>query len=177
MEVTVNNGVDDLYALNEHIARNLPTIRRQILIVWLGIPILFVLLGLVLAQLSGDISSAYTYFAAAFLFLPFYPVFIKWCRRRNVRMLLQSGRNLGIFGQQKIVLSPTEIARFSKYGHAAYYWPAVERIEVAANHAFVFVSSVNAFLIPKKDFPNEYDFDLFVETARKYHRQAEADLD
>jgi len=177
MEVTVTTDENDLIALNDHVARTMPVLRRQILTAWLGIVVALVALGVILTELSGSASAGFVFYAAAIFWLFVFPFFIKWTRRRNIRRLCRSSRNLGIFGQHKIVLSPTEIARNGSYGHAAIYWPAVDRIEVSPSHAFIFVSSMNAFMIPKLDFPNEGEFDSFVETARKYHREADSDSD
>lgn len=173
MEVNVDIDVNDLIATNDHLMRKLPALRRRTRILQLVFSFIFLVPGVIIFLVRGDVFSGYIYIGGAVFFLLFIPSLIRWSMKRQLRSMYCSSQNRGVFGKQKIVINKSEIARYSQYGHTAFYWPAVERVEVGSNHAFVFVSSVNAFIIPKRDFPSENEFDLFVENARMYHREAE----
>ena len=178
MEVHYTNFEQDLLALNEHVMRRSPTWRRPFLIRWFGMPLIYFVMGLGLlavSRLSEDAAMSIAGFMLILIspvWLVFYPWQYRVRVRRGVQRLLREGHNQGIYGHHRLVLTPTEVARYSRFGHAAIYWPAVERIEVGENHAFIFVSSMSAFIVPKRDFSSEQEFQSFVETARRYHHEA-----
>ena len=172
MEVNVNIDVNDLIALVDHLYQKYPAVRRQFRRLCFGFPIIVIGLGSLVFLATEDITFFFSMLGLGIFWLLFMPPLFKSAARQNIRRLYKTGQNRGVFGEQKIVINKTEIARYNQYGHAAYYWPAVERIESSNKYLFIFVSSLDAIVIPKRDFSSEHEFDLFVENARMYHREA-----
>lgn len=104
----------------------------------------------------------------------FYPWLYSRQLRSRVRKLVREGQNRGILGTHTMTLSPNELAYRSEWGHGVLYWPVVERIDETENHVFVFVSSMYAFAIPKRDFETVQECEEFVQTARRYREEAGA---
>ncbi len=172
MEVNVKIDVNDVIAADEHLIRNLPALRRRVQFCRFSIPFALAMFGIVMSKTRGLRLEGNFLIGFAVILLFFAPALMRWGRHRQIRSMFRYGSNRALFGEQKIIINKTEIARYNQYGHSAYYWPAVERIEVGSKHAFIFVSAVQAIVIPKRDFSSEHEFDLFVENARMYHREA-----
>jgi len=172
VEVNVKIDVNDVIAADDHLMRNLPALRRRVQLSRFIIPFPLAMFGIVMSTTRELYLEGCFLTGFAVILLFFAPALMKWGRHRQIRSMFRSGSNRGVFGEQKIVINKTEIARYNQYGHSAYYWPAVERIEVGGKHVFIFVSAVQAIVVPKRDFSSEHEFDLFVENARMYHREA-----
>lgn len=175
MEVTGNINEDDVIAFNDHLMRTLPGARRWMLFLWLLAPVIFGVLGVIASSLPGGVALGLKCFAFALFVLVLLPVWYRWFNRRWIRAKLKSGRNTGMFGQRKMIVSPREIGCEHDHGHSVTYWSGIDRIETSPEHAFFFVSATNAFIIPKRHFNDEAEFDYFVETARAYHEEAAAE--
>lgn len=99
-----------------------------------------------------------------------------WQHRRGIRKIVErmyrEGTNRGLFGRRTIELSPERIVETTEFGETVQNWNAVERIVQDANHVFIYVTAVSAFIVPRRAFLHDWDFDDFVETARRFHQQA-----
>jgi hypothetical protein len=51
-------------------------------------------------------------------------------------------------------------------------WAAVEKIDLADRHAFIYIAPTEAYVIPERAFRNEGEFHAFVDQARAFHEAA-----
>ena len=63
-------------------------------------------------------------------------------------------------------------AWYHAYGHTAYYWPAVERVEKSPEYLYIMLSVTSAMIVPARHFSTPEDFDYFYQVALKYHQDA-----
>ena len=59
---------------------------------------------------------------------------------------MSSAHDLGVIGDQRIVVSRKEVAQYQAYGHMACHWTAVERI----------------------DFDDEYEIPVLLDIYERY---------
>ena len=55
---------------------------------------------------------------------------------------------------------------------STHKWIAIEAIHADAHHAFLYLGSTAAIIVPKRAFHSETHFKVFVNTARQFQRQA-----
>ena len=105
-------------------------------------------------------------------FLVILPFITRRSRRRTVKRMLREGKNLGVFGPQRISISPDWLSNASTVNQSITRWIGVERIVITPDAVFFYDSAVGAHLLPKRAFATDADFRHFVELAQEYQRRA-----
>jgi hypothetical protein len=72
----------------------------------------------------------------------------------------------------RFALNPLGVTQTSFFGTHTRYWRGVRRIVTTADYAIFYISKNSAFCVPNRAFASERDFQIFVETARRYHAEA-----
>ncbi len=156
---------DDVVALNDYMAKNVPAIRRRIVASLAVVSLGTFALGLLILCYSKEVG--FLFMVSAVIAALFFPLFAKTARRRSVRALLESGSNAASFGKQVLTVTPDEIRREHVLGHSANYWKGVDRIATDDQYAFVFVTSMSVIIIPRREL-HEPTFEKFVGLAQEY---------
>jgi len=173
MEVEYTPTVDDIIALHREHAKR--TKGRQvggvIMLIWLIIPLAILGSPAVLPGPPGQPKDwiALTGFTLALIGLILLvfrdPIMVVQIRRRA---------RLGEFDRvcipQKLVLSPEGVTHSSENGVALTLWKAIVKVRESEDHAFIYLSQVTAYVVPRYAFPNDAAFENFIDTARDYHR-------
>jgi hypothetical protein len=107
--------------------------------------------------------------------LAFIGIAIWWNHRRRpwgsgwfLRWYITRGDTSSIFGRHRIVLSPHEIYERSPKAESRLAMSIVTRIVVTTDYAFVYISPIQAFIIPRRAFFPPATFDAFVRTLEEY---------
>ncbi len=108
------------------------------------------------------------------LWLAFYHQYYDRTMRKRVRRFLEEGNNEGLLGPQELMLSPTSISVKDDETEAKSSWKNVKKVAVTEDYVFIYVTSVSAFIIPKRSFMAEISFDELGEMCQKYHKEAQA---
>lgn len=85
--------------------------------------------------------------------------------RRYVAKALRAGRNQGVFGRQRVTLTPEGITEANELRQSTVRWPAVERVVRDRAHAYIYLSSMSAVVVPQRAFASAGEFEEFVRTA------------
>ena len=120
--------------------------------------------------------------ASVVVFVPlFLFVFQPWIVSRSVRRRLKERGNARILEPQMVEITPEGIRRSSDSSESFNLWKAVVRIANTDAHAFIYLTSTAAFVIPSRAFVDEASFLSFLDTARRYREEArrytDADFD
>lgn len=148
-----------------------PTVRRQrrLVVVMIVLAILC-LCAHSIAWPDPDGSSGITvvtYLLLGGLLLVLQRPLWSWLLRGACRKALREGRNLGLLGPRIVTVSPEGCFQKTNYVENRYSWPAIERIEATEAYAFIYISAVNAIIVPKRALPPG-EVDAFVAAAREY---------
>jgi hypothetical protein len=65
-------------------------------------------------------------------------------------------------------ISPEGISQSSADSAGITMWTAVEKIAVRKDHAFFYLTTLTAYILPRRAFAHDHDFTDFVETAQQY---------
>jgi len=176
-EVEFDLTVEDFVAFNhDHMERLFAMRATRVvlaLVVGLAVPV-----GVTRYLMSEDVAAE----AAPFLilwavihFLAFVAIAIWWSRRSSswgtgwiYRWLATRGDSSAIFGRYRFVISPQGILERSPKAEARYDISVVQKIIVTANHAFIYISPLQAFIIPRRAFFPTETFDAFVDTLGQF---------
>jgi hypothetical protein len=175
MKVSYELTTDDMAALVQlHNARS-PTVRRQrygcLLIgffAMLSLPaLIFLSSEKPLLQTATDI---WPLLLGPLLFLMFAIPYLNWRTGNLAKRMYREGRNSGYYGECSIVLEPNGIRESTASGDTVRKWASVEKIVVSRQHLFVYTAGVEAFVVPRRAFATEADFNTFVQqVADKSH--------
>ncbi|MDB5335264.1 MAG: hypothetical protein JWN70_883 [Planctomycetaceae bacterium] len=86
-----------------------------------------------------------------------------WRRRRYWRRLLSEEQNKGFLGLCTMVLDDQGIRVSKPSGEGIKYWPAVEQILVSDAYLFLFTSSFDGYVVPRRAFQSDTEFNAFLE--------------
>ena len=168
MKVSYELTADDLVAFAQFHHAHSPTACKQrtgcLLIAFVAMLFLPALILLTsekpLLQTACDI---WPLFLGPLLFLIFAIPYIKWRTANLSKRMLNEGHNAGFYGDCSISLDDEGICETKTSGDTIRKWSAVERIVISPDHLFVYTSGVEAFVVPRRAFAAESDFNTFVQ--------------
>jgi len=152
MRIRYERTMDDILALNEFSFHHSPTTKRIVsryrwtgaLAIWL----LAALLVYVLVPAMPIYLTLLLAFIDAAYFAVVAPRIVLKKTKHNIRKQYAEGQNATLLGEQELELTDTGLIARSKYAETKLAWGAIEKIETTPEHTFLFVSSVNAYIIP-----------------------------
>lgn len=167
MEIEYQCTIDDMVAFNLYHFANSPSLRKQVLVnrlITSTLAVLIVVTGFYIA-------------VGKFLPLPFiapslligiiiffyYPSIQKKTFVRAVTKLLKEGKNKASLEKQKLTLSSDGVSERSALGETKVGWSSIEKVVQVKKHIFLYIGSVNAFVIPKRAFLSDESLQEFLD--------------
>jgi hypothetical protein len=89
-----------------------------------------------------------------------------------VRKLFEEGKNRALFGRHQMLLHEDRLEVTTDYSRGEVRWEGVERVEQDEQYIYIYVSALNAYVIPKKYFPAPQHAQLFFDEAQGRHLRA-----
>jgi hypothetical protein len=172
MEVEFSLIPEDLVALSEYHSSQLP---RWKIFLYLGLIILGA--GAFILRIRQFVNEAGTTIGLSVAVIAIFGGLIYYLNRhriaaRNIRRQLRQGKNARLLEQRTLKISPEGISYLSAELAAMTMWTAVEKIVVRKDHAFFYVGTATAHILPRRAFANDQEFTDFVETAQRYFEAA-----
>jgi YcxB-like protein len=164
MKIETEITLEDLLAFNQYHNENSQFIKRRLdflKYLMYGFA-LFAIGNALLKILQGRIHSAIIEILFASLFLA-----ISWSKSRRyisniyAKGMYKEGKNRGMIGRHEIIIHDDEIVEENDSVSLAIKWKAVEKIIKTEKYIFVYISSVSAFLIPRRSFMDNIAYDEF----------------
>ncbi|MHC4179334.1 MAG: YcxB family protein [Planctomycetota bacterium] len=186
MEVEYSLELEDLLAFNLYHNAHSPAIRRvqrtvrlAVLTTLVAVLTTLAIVCVVLSGLGHETlgTSAWIAFSlfiglvGAILFFS-HPARVRQRTRRLAERMYREGENRGLFTRRRMTITPETITDATEISVTTMKWVAVEKIAVDRRHAYFYVSAASAFTLPKAAFATEEGFQEFIETARRYQRDA-----
>ncbi len=168
MILKYDTTLEDVVAFNRYHSANSPYIRKiKLLSVILMAALL--IFGSLLVPLPGEVSRSFVVVSAVVfsgLSAVAFNYFFVAALERQARRLYGEGMNRGTFGQHELEIDDDGIVERTKYNETRNSWRGVERIAETEKHAFIYVSSMAAHVIPKRSV-SEGDPEAFIERAQQ----------
>jgi hypothetical protein len=83
-----------------------------------------------------------------------------------IRRLFDEGKNRALFGHHRMLLHDDRIEVSTEYSRGEVRWEGVERVEQDEQYVYIYVSALNAYVIPKKYFPSPQQSQIFFQEAQ-----------
>jgi hypothetical protein len=109
------------------------------------------------------------------------PVFIygwgmRYAVRARVKRLTRNPENRKMLGWRRYVIGPEGVGIQLEGFSDRIMWGVVKDIAETEDHAFIKVSNVEVYFVPRRAFASDDEFREFVETARGYWDRAQYGL-
>ncbi|MBV9125094.1 MAG: YcxB family protein [Planctomycetes bacterium] len=101
-----------------------------------------------------------------------YPWYLRRVIARKVQDFFRKPENHTKLGEQWVSIGPGGIRQLNEFGERRVEWHGIAEIIPTAKHVFLYYSSIEALLIPRRAFPDESSWEAFLDTVRKYHEEA-----
>ena len=159
-ELTVHTDLtrEDLWAFVKFLDSWLPQRRRGTWTMRVSTLVILTLLGVALFPDSPGTIVAWVVTLGAILLIGG-----EWSRRRQV-MGIPFSRN-GTLGQHHLSISPVGIHETNPFGEQMRYWTGVTDVVEDKNYIYLFIDAMEAYIAPKRAFPNPEEALRFFATA------------
>jgi hypothetical protein len=149
--------IEDLIDFNMFHMAHSPSIKRQYwnTRIWTTILVTLLLLSVIflLTHSLSTFDYVYSFLGSALIFWG-YPYGYKREMIHRLYKLLGEGENESVLGSCTITLSPDGIYTKTEKSEGKINWSAVIKTVQSEKHIFLYIGSVNAFVIPKAAFAN-----------------------
>lgn len=165
MEIKYTLTEEDYINFNLFHLKNSKTAMNALKIQRLLIPILYLIVGFILAKVSeGPLFlwlSIFLLLGIAWYF--FYPKYFYHSVMRRVRKMLKEGKNEGLLGEHLMTVSEEGIHDISSSGETSVKWPSIENFTEDEHNLYFYNTSLSAYIIPKRELQNVEGFQQFVK--------------
>ncbi len=103
------------------------------------------------------------------LLLALHPMSMRRYIRKSVKAACARPENASKLGRCRISLSPEGVVDANDFGEMRVSWKGINAVVERDEHLFLYDSAEGAIIVPRRAFPNEKSWRLFVETAHDYH--------
>lgn len=170
MEIKFELTEEDYIKYNLYHVNKSPSMRKSILIQRLMGPAVFIIAPFIVAKYS-DIPLWYwiTLFGiTTIVWLAFYPKYANWEMRTRLKKLMKERNNESLFAERKLTITEGGIAEESPGEMSSISWGKVVSVEEAEEYIYIYISPVEAHIIPKRVFKDEAEQKAFMAEIRSY---------
>jgi hypothetical protein len=174
MEIEYDLDIEDMVEFNLYALSHHPQTRKRLKterILTISFAILFMLLGIVMVLIDLTLTPIVLFIAA--LGFGIYCWFLfnaNFFRRRIRKMLIKQYSKIpnDEIGRHKLAISEEGLRESMDFGNSFVNWTAFDSIMQADNYLYFLLNPGKGYIVPKKAFANDTEFNLFADTARKY---------
>lgn len=88
--------------------------------------------------------------------------------RLVIRWMLAAGDTSSLFGHYKLTLSAEQLHEQGPKNETIYKMSAVQKLRQSSQYLFIYVSPLQAYIVPARAFPMPEDFSQFVRTMEAW---------
>jgi hypothetical protein len=111
-------------------------------------------------------------FGLLFIVIYGYQIFARrYLIRRNLHRAYSEGKNLSVFGPRRITITPEFLMYAAPLSQSAHRWAGVEKIGGDKDGIYIFISSLSAYVLPRRAFNSDQHYQEFARAAEKYFHQ------
>lgn len=92
----------------------------------------------------------------------------RWLVRRWTIKQFHQGRNLNLTGIRRVTITPEFLISASPLAQSVCRWQGVEKVQQDERAIYIYVSTMNAHVLPRRAFNSDLHFREFAATAEKY---------
>ena len=158
MELNYEITKQDYLDYNLYYMQYSSTMKKTLLVQRFILPLIFLVFPFILATISSKIPFWYwmTIFnVTTIVWIVFYPRHLKSQVKKRISKMVDEGKNVGFLGNSKLILTEEGITLITEARESKTSWKAVESICETEKHIFIFISAVEAYIVPNRIFESE----------------------
>lgn len=156
MELNYKLTEADYIDFNLYHAKNSKTVRKQILMQRLLVPVVYIVLAY-LASYFLDVPFLILFvpfLIMGILWFFFYPAYFYRLIKRNATKMMREGKNEGVLGAHKMIFTQHGLREISPKGEVSISWSGIESFGEGDAGFYLYNSGMSALIIPKKELGN-----------------------
>jgi hypothetical protein len=175
--VDYENTLQDLLDFTIYHHRHSPSVRATLALGWVATGVLLlVVTGIMVGAAESDFKWAAGLIMGiplALLWLTTPWLYVAATRWSAAWMYRESaGSNLNLIGPRRLTLSPGLLNYSTPISQMLNRWSGVERIAIGRDAFYVYLSSVQAIVVPRRAFGSDAEFTAFAQLANTYREAA-----
>jgi hypothetical protein len=99
-----------------------------------------------------------------------------WKARGDARRFDNNPHNQWLFGTYRVTLSAKGVTVFSDHRTTTDQWSIIWHIGKTAKHMLFFITTTNAYIIPRRAFRDDKHFEEFIALARQFQEASQAEV-
>ncbi|MGB7606678.1 MAG: YcxB family protein [Lutisporaceae bacterium] len=169
MKIEFNLTKEDYIAFNIHHIDNSPTIKRSLLIQRYGVSLIFLIVPFIFSRMSGVpwMLSLAVYGVIFLAWITYYPKYFMYVTKKRVIRLIEEGDNSDILGTYSVTLTEEGVEQTSNSEESKSSWNAIQRIEETPDYFYIYISAINAYLVPIRAFGGITEKAVFMQILRE----------
>jgi hypothetical protein len=180
MEIKFRTVIEDYVNFNLYEYRTKPTYRQQESLSRLYSTILIVSCGLLISYAAGltwILPGILVTLLVSVIFFISYKRSSERSLLNRLRKGLMNSDNDGLFGENRIFISPETIINEMPYGELKIFWKHVKKVVETTGYIYIYYAAERAFFIPNHAFANNEQRDTFIKMANEYWSEHRTQLD
>jgi len=157
MEIKYNLTEEDYIHFNLFHIKNSKTAIRSLNIQRFIGPIIFIISAFVFSKI-GDVPFLglfITFLVMSILWIFLYPKYFYSHVIRHVKKMIKEGKNDGLLGEHKMMLTEEGIIDTTANGETKVNWSGIESYKEDNDYFYLYNSSVSAYILPKRKLDSE----------------------
>jgi hypothetical protein len=146
----------DISDYNIFHAENSKSMRKTMFFLKFMFPILAILLGFVLFDYSGPIFWILVLIGSVIDCI-YSPKLMRWSTRRKVKLMLRDDKNGDLFLEKTVSFNTEGISLETINTSVNYNWESIVKFMESDNSYYIYVSSIQAIILPKRCIGSESD--------------------
>lgn len=163
MKISYDLTKEDYMEFNMHHIFKTKSIRTTLFIERFVISIMFLLVPFLMKP-KGNIPFAIIYVG----WLVFFPKYFKGSIKRRLERMLNKEENKSLFGPQQLSITDVGIFEFDNLEKSKVTMKDVERVEVTENYTYIYISDMNAYIIPHRAFKTLSEKNELIDLLKKH---------
>lgn len=149
MKIRYTIEFDDLKAFWQDFINTSALVRRQRIIFVISFAAIFLLLGLRLAVRDGSFTPLLVFALLGTVFLSLFWKFGKCVSEKRPRKIFPTEENKGLLCEHTLEVTDTGVIETTPVGQNITNWTGILRIVETPSHAFIYIGSNMAHVIPR----------------------------
>lgn len=180
MKLHYQNTIDDLIAFNRHVHERSPLLKPQARAMALSV---FVLVLMVfyflpfnlreqpnwLVALAASFALATAVSVALFVYFLWKPYLLRKVGQ-SVRQIYRKNPDKIALAEKELEVGGDELVERNEFGEFRWKLAAVEAIETTRDYAFIKMSALRAYILPREAFAAE-ELEVFLDELERAHRR------
>jgi hypothetical protein len=163
MEINYRLTEEDYLKFNLFHINNSESANKSLKTQRFATPFVYIIFAYIFANIA-DIPFLYAlipFLIVGILWVIFYPRYFQSRILSQTTKMIREGKNEGLLGEHTMTLSDEGIVDSNPNGETRVNWTGIIKLVEDESNLYVYISSVSAYIIPKKDLTN-------VEDVREY---------